>query len=193
MNKKLSVLAIVAAVAGVPAAQAAENFYVAGNIGGSFARDADMGNPSATMTFNNGYLFSGAFGYKFNGGFRLETEASYRKHDLDKLAGVAANGDVTIRSMMVNGVFDFDTGTGWSPYLGLGVGTANVDYNGSTLNASGSDYAYQILAGFGVDLGSGTTLDVGYRYFDPNKVTLDGVRTSDNSSHDVQVGLRFTF
>jgi len=197
MKKNAAVIALVAGMVGAPVAQAAGDFYVSGNIGGSWARDASIGQPggaaSKTMTFNNGYLLVAAFDHKFDGGFRVESEWSYRKSDDDKYGTAAASGDVKTTALMVNGVYDFDTGTGWAPYLGLGVGMANVNYQGSTLNASGTDGAYQILAGVGVDLGSGVTLDLGYRYFDPNKVKMDGVYTSDNSSHDVAVGLRFTF
>ena len=97
-----------------------------------------------------------AIGYDFGNGFMVEAEQStgYNEIDGDSLYSPSA---------FVNGRYEFDTGTRYSPYLGVGAGASLLIYDGDTDFAP----AAQGMAGVNVDLADvakGLSLNVGARY-----------------------------
>jgi len=84
------------------------------------------------VTFNLGYSAGVQLGYAF-GGPRLEFEYNYRNNAANTIATTAgtqsATGSLTSTNYMANLLYDFDTGSQWVPYVGLGLGAANVKAN----------------------------------------------------------------
>ena len=91
------------------------------------------------------------------------------------------------------------------PYLGAGIGMAWVGLSGVTftngviVNLPARDetnLAWSLMAGLGVDIGSGIMLDVGYRYLDMGDISTSNtaigysLKISDLSEHQVKFGLR---
>jgi len=197
MNKKLIIG--VGVVAGMVSGllQAEESFYVSGGLGMAYAADADIDVAGATEVESDlGYMVRGAIGHQFEGGFRLETEASLRSNGIDKINGVDATGDVDIQAVMVNAIFDIDTQSNMKPYIGLGGGAAAVTYDGVNVATDTGDtaHAWQLMLGLGFEMDPNTTLSVGYRYFDVGEVEIGNFNMDvDHASHDFEVGMRFNF
>lgn len=146
--------------------------------------------------------FTGAvsLGYKFDNGFRVEGEASYRRNHLDSkhlakefnldYENVKINGSFYSWSYMANFLYDFDQVSCYIPnvvpYLGFGIGytqnhahlKAHDQYSRDCAKASGKGIAYQGIAGVGYRLTDNTTLAAEYRYFN-----------GKNNAHDHSVGL----
>nr|QGT50802.1 hypothetical protein Elusimicrob2101_0650 [uncultured Elusimicrobia bacterium] len=123
-------------------------------------------------------------------------------------------------SFLFNMYFDFNTGTIFTPYVGAGIGVTNasMDYNfkSGKYSIPESRFAdwkmsWNIGAGVGVALTKNLTLDLGYRYSDLGhfggyaglykddyqagstwRVDEDH-RDYDLTSHEVMVGVRYTF
>ena len=114
------------------AAQAAEDgFYIGAAAGVNFAQDSKFdlttaSDPSASYDTGLTGLASG--GYKFESGLRLEAELGYRTSDVDEVSGANGDGDVSALSLMGNALYDFDLGSPITPYIGIGLGVAQVDF-----------------------------------------------------------------
>ncbi len=117
--------------------------------------------------------------------------------------------------LLVNGFYDFDTGTAFTPYLGGGIGVARVasrlaDLCGCFGSASGASIvpAAQLGGGLRVAVAEPVTLDIGYRYKalaspDLNLLSIDstsspgvfaGIGTNQSGVigvHTLQAGLSF--
>jgi outer membrane protein OmpA-like peptidoglycan-associated protein len=135
-----------------------------------------------TVNWGGGYSFSGALGWGFGNGVRLELEGSYR-HVGQSADGGSGGGRQTQFGVMGNALYDVDVGLDWmSPYIGVGAGyqaaswshvagTAGGIDEGADPTAIGIDqtlggFAYQIIAGvaFPIDSVPGLSLTAEYRY-----------------------------
>ena len=148
------------------------------------------------------------------GGLRLEGEISYRENDLDQVNSVtggglvfpaagALKGDTSALGYMVNGWYDFDTGTNWVPFVGGGIGGATISVDvksvgGAAIGYDESDtvFAYQAGAGIGYKVTPKVTVGLSYRLFG----TLDpefnnGVNTvkAEYMSHNFMAGVLVKF
>ena len=113
--------------------------------------------------------------------------------------------DLTSLSLMLNGYASLGYFAGFSPYLGAGVGFSymNWDYRGGLGNYSNDDvrFAYALMAGLSYDVNSNWTVDAGYRFLNvpegnivDDDAVLDGdIRFEDLMSHEVRLGVRYTF
>jgi OOP family OmpA-OmpF porin len=142
----------------------------------------------------NGYAVLGFAGYDFRGFLRLEAELGYRRQDVKSLAvvndgglgaklgvgsltGASAHpsGHVGAVSLMANGIFTIVPSWRISPYIGGGIGAANVTLSkfavAGTTVAGSSDgrVAAQGIAGVGGKINERVSLALDYRYF----LTLD--------------------
>jgi len=160
---------------------------------------------------------------------RVELEAGYGTASIDThtINGVEIDsadsfGDVRTYQGYVNGYFDLDLGAMFgtagplsaiTPYLGGGVGFANVELKKQGVSATGvvmddddTAFAYHLDAGIGIRLDhlglstslfENTTFEVGYRYTDVSGVNLtarDGTESdTDYTSNMVTFGLRRQF
>ena len=104
---------------------------------------------------------------------------------------------------MMNLYYDFQGLGRWTPYIGAGVGMANLDVSGvrpvdgSTLDGSEWVYAYQGIAGVGYQLTNNLGLFADYRYLDTTegnfKTTAGRELGTDFTEQRVMVGLRWFF
>jgi OOP family OmpA-OmpF porin len=155
--------------------------------------DSSNGSFNFTSAETNGYAVLGFAGYNF-GFFRLEGELGYRRHDvksltvvndggiggklgIGSLTGVSTHpaGHVSAVSLMMNGFFTIVPSWRVSPYIGGGIGPANVTLYklavAGTTVAEGSDgrLAGQGIVGLGGKINEQVSLGLDYRYF----LTLD--------------------
>lgn len=199
-------------------AEAADNYYVSGHVGGSWfgGSESTGGGLSIENDFDMGYALAGAIGYRFGNGFRAEGEISYRQADIDTFNsvsaggtsitlgdGLAGDGDVSAFGFMANGAYDFNTGNAFTPYLMGGLGFANVSVNNAkvvnVLLADDSDvvFAYQIGAGVSYRFSDKMSVDASYRFMgtaDPKFTdSAGGEFESELTTHTVMIGLRYDF
>lgn len=169
--------------------------------------------------FDLGFGADGALGYDF-GSFRADVEFTYLTarsvFDVDKTQrrenDDKADDTLTVLAATANAWYDLDTGTAWSPYIGIGVGAANVQVKLATgegtedlhFDGNGWGFAYQAGVGVALEVLTGFSLVGGYQFFGTLQTT---VTDSDNNTapaeagtvspmlmaHGVQLGMRFLF
>ncbi|MCI0401017.1 MAG: outer membrane beta-barrel protein [Gammaproteobacteria bacterium] len=180
-------------------------WYAAVGGGVAFANDVDVPSlpTTATMDLDTGFLVTGAVGRAF-GNFRAEGEVFYIQNDISSLSApgvfVAPSGDVSNLAFMVNGYIDVNTNSKWLPFIGGGIGGANVSINDSAavqalqpLGVDDSDtvFAYQFKAGVAYQFTETVVGTVGYRFFGTADVDIFG--TTNVQINNLEAGLRFRF
>jgi OOP family OmpA-OmpF porin len=168
------------------AAAAEPSWYVQGNAGATFGSrlDADPAN----IKGKTGWNVSGAVGRDFGNGVRVESEIVYLSADAKN--GLA--GKTETLGGFANAYYDFRPDSVWRPFVGAGVGLAQVKYRG----ADDAGFAYQLKAGVAHPFSDRLTGEVAYRYLGVTGVEGGaGVRSFDGDyrSSAVTVGLRYTF
>lgn len=149
----------------VPAKAGAQgNVYVRGEVGFSAAGQVRFDVRSDPI-LDRGWMVGAAVGYDPDGpagGIRVEGELSYRSSDIE------GGGEMAAYALMANGLYDFESAGPIRPYLGAGLGYARMRHDFLIVRGKANALAWQALAGIGVPLRGGLTLDVGVRYFDAN-------------------------
>ena len=125
------------------------------------------------------YVAGGAAGYQFNA-FRAEVELEYLQVGIKSISQfnfpaitVNTTGTQSNLAVMVNGYYDFATGTPWVPYLGIGVGVARFGLNniravrtGRLLeNGTITTIAFQPMVGVQYHINNQWGIGVELRYF----------------------------
>jgi len=208
-----SVLALAAVMAMVPVTQAhadtTPGWYVGAGAGANFTPNgtSHLATGNNTLNYDTGWDLDGSAGYAWTNGLRAEGEV-WRSHaDINKVTGpgaVSSNGHLTNTDLFGNVLYDFQTGTMVTPYIGAGIGVAFADAdhigtlsNGGQLNDSQTQFAYQAIAGINAQLDPNWAVTADYRYVastDPSfKTTAGGNARTDNESHNVVVGVRYSF
>lgn len=182
-------LAAVAAISALLAGGAAHaqdaNWYVQGNAGAGFGSRLDA---APDRKGDTGWNVSGAVGREFGNGLRADVEAAYFSADNKH----AVPGKTSALAGFVNGYYDFNRGGQWQPFVGAGVGLAQVRSRGD----DDTGFAYQFKAGVAHPINDRLTTEVAYRYVGVANVKAgDGVDRFDGDYHTsaVTVGLRYKF
>lgn len=213
MQKKSALLATTAFAAlafAAPAHAAGSGWYVNLTGGGNWLDDNDFAVSAAgdTLTVNTesdaGWVVSGAIGYSLakmvTPGLRVEVEVGYRENAVDgdwaSSDGGADAGlieyDHSALSVMANVWYDFDVG-GVRPYVGGGIGWADVEVDGNFLSGdvpafsySDDGFAWQAGGGINFDVSPNMQLGVGYRYFQGPEVTLFAPSLANSAGGDLE-------
>ena len=205
MKKTLITLSALALLATPMLASAADDaFYIKGSLGLGMAMDTDVDNMpdlagTAKVTYDSGYLFTLAAGYDFVGPFRTEIEYLWQKNDVDTLryksqVGNFDQGDLKTQAFMLNGYYDIDTGSAWTPFIGAGIGWAKLDLSTPALPLGDNDdvFAYQLMGGIAYNFNDKMSIDFQYRFMSTSDATIQGADFSLDSN-DLIVGLRYNF
>lgn len=193
---------------------ASEGFYVGGAAGANWLRDAKItdktvqsqGQPaSVKFDYDTGAVGTLSAGYATAFGIRAELEAGYRwANDIDSDNDASAKWTGRSRSLsfMGNVLYDINTGTAFTPYIGVGAGIAQVKLtaNDTANNYRVSDtdwvFAYQGIAGVSYSLNNALAITADYRYFgtvDPKFKGPNGRVEGEYGAHSVMLGLRYSF
>ena len=94
---------------------------------------------------------------------------------------------------MGNAYYDFSTEGSFSPYIGAGLGYANVE---ADLDDFGDEddnvFAYQFILGGSFASSETLSVDLQYRYFATDDPEFDGLE-AEYSTHNLMIGLRQSF
>lgn len=178
--------AILAGSAGAASAQDA-NWYVRGDVGGAFQGEVD-GTPKAKA--DSGWAGAIGGGREFGNGLRAEGELLYLKGDLKGPAG----GDLKTLGGFANLYYDFNRGGQVQPFVGAGVGFAQVKADSRLVDDDDTGFAYQAKAGVAYKINDKWTGEVAYRYVGVTDVSLGGGASKlsgDFNSQAVTVGVRY--
>ncbi len=204
-------LAALALVLAAPfSAQAAlpDGWYVGINTNMVFQRegDSEVSNITNNVEYKDGWGLSGYAGYGWGNGLRLEGEALYRHSSVDAVTGTnagAAGGGLHNTALMMNALYEYETDMRLRPYIGAGIGGAYVSadnlrtVNGTDLDNGEMAFAYQGIAGFALTLSGNWDFTADYRYFATTDVkfkpTVGTKGETENSSHNLMMGIRYTF
>ena len=187
--------------------------YVSVGAGASFfeditpqAQSGAAGLVPSTTTFKTGPRAVVAGGWGWGNGLRTELEFGYSTADVDN--GFLSNdGKVRQFTLMGNAIYDFQTGTPWTPHIGFGLGigwdrVSGVDTPPGILsiNAHGNPFQWQGIAGLEYAFNPQLRLGLDYRYIGSSDID---VSSSSNisphadsynlGSHNVLLTLRVDF
>ncbi len=185
---------------GLTVAPVGAETYLSGNIGFSSPSDADLkdGDDRGELKFDDGFAVTGALGHTLGSTARVELELGYRDNDIDQvtisgLGAVAGRGEMTTISLMGNAYYDFATAASFTPFVGAGVGVANVKAEVDSIGSETDNvFAYQLVAGGSLGVTPNLSVDLQYRYFATADPDFDGVE-SEYHTHNLMFGLRLTF
>ena len=190
----------------VDASAQTPGYYIGAGLGAALQQDSDLSGTgiSGSVDTDMGWVGQLSIGRRYGNGFRSEIEAAYSDAYVDSISGATgAGGDISSLSAIINGLYDFKLEGPLTPYLGLGIGVARINYDGVTpvggsrIDDSDTVFAYQGIAGVSYDLGDDMALTADYRYFrtlDPGFRTDGGTSVdSEFGEHRIMVGLRWNF
>ncbi|MEA2978894.1 MAG: hypothetical protein QOF09_717 [Alphaproteobacteria bacterium] len=183
------------------------------------------------MGWDSSTFFGLGVGYKFNDWVRADVTGEYRgKANFHGSDNVTYSGGVGVDNyfgsksewvFMANAYIDLGTWWSLTPYVGAGIGTANVKISGfrdegftfspglsnSTAyaaDASKWNFAWAVHAGITYKVTPSMSIDLGYRYIDLGSATTGATRAFDGSfvnggpftfnhitSHDLKLGVRW--
>lgn len=160
--------------------------------GGALVIDDVDGKGAAAgskISFDTGWVVSGAVGYNINSQIAVEAELTYLTADFDTisvagLGSVSADGDLSSFLTMVNANFHPMAGNSFDPYIGAGIGMAfsqlSLDAVGGVpvgVSTDSDDLALQGNIGFDMNLGNGKKVGAQYRYIwtDTSSNTADEI------------------
>jgi opacity protein-like surface antigen len=171
-----------------------------------------QGQVNTSLNTDSAIGFNGFVGYKTGGALRGEAEVFYSSSNIKGAtatlsglginagsASTAATGSISNLAVMVNGYYDFNNDSKFTPFVGVGVGygstnasgSGNISVAGVTVpiingNSSSSGLAYQLKAGASYALSERNDLYLQYRYLNTGG-NLNG------STNSFEVGTRLSF
>jgi len=173
-----------------------DGMYVGGQIGLNLVKDSSVFFPNFTqdLEFDSGFEFHGIWGIDV-GDARVEGEVGYHKNDLDSIDGVTGSGDSEVLFALVNGYYDWDLTDVFTPYIGVGVGFANVSLTDGANNFDESDLVpvYQIGLGLSYKFDRTWMADLGYKLFLTGEPQYMSDVDGEYLSHKISIGLRYFF
>lgn len=209
---KKSLLAMAVALATVNVAHAeTSGFYLGGQLGSGFIemdlKKETIRDIEQHFTAKQSKLVGAInVGYNFKSQFDLpiRTELSYTARDKAAFKGIDNNEEFTVKhrlnSLMFNTYYDIYTGSNFTPYISLGLGTAFLKttlaegvYDSSTIKKR--NFAYSTALGVNYKIADNWSADIMARGTYNGKFTNtdDDAESSKSQTYDVMVGLLYNF
>ncbi len=216
MKKIIFTLFALALLSPVHAEAASIGVYVAPKIGMNIQNKDDakayIGSSSSGLSGDTTTSFSGGIALGLDLQYltmlpmRVEFEAMTRTDTKAEnswsLGGSSfdASQEIGMTTYFVNAYYDFYTQTPFTPYIGAGVGYADIEsvLEAGAFKESEESAVTAFNIGFGVSwlLVGDFTLDAGYRYIYPEEIKSSFGANSSKirpTAHELNMGLRYTF
>ena len=167
----------------------AQQYYVEGFGGATFAPDLEYG--CCEFEMDNGFNVGGSFGTNVNG-FDVEGEIFYSRSDY-------ADYDTNINglALMVNVLYGFPIANTVEGYVGGGIGGVKVEYDGENdfPSFTGDDWVFgwQLIGGVMYPLANNVSLFGEYRYQQASDADIQGVSNVEYRGHHLSIGVRAAF
>lgn len=150
-------------------------------------------NTTPKIKGKTGWTGDLAVGRQIDDHFRAEGELIYSEADRKM-----DTGQIKVTAGLLNGLYDFDTGTSFRPYVGAGLGIGQVKLDGGAIHGDDTGFAYQLLTGVAYPINERLSAQVGYRYLGVNDVKIgpiSGAASLRGDYHDqaVTAGLTYRF
>ena len=171
-------------------------FYISAGAGANIANDLDgtaTGGGAYSISFDPGYLLQGSLGIYLGSDFRVETEVAYRVADYDSgTAGGSTTtpaGDIQLGTGMVNLLYDMRFGSDFVPYVGGGLGIAQIKNTAATIGGlaipdkDATEFAYQAILGVTYELDHDWSFSLDGRYI--------GTSDEDVSATAITLNVRY--
>ncbi len=183
--------------------------YLAAGAGPDFKPDIGLSieQSHATSTWKSGYGLFLAAGYKWDFGFRVEGEYSYREAHVRSFNTNPWLGAHWDNSAMLNVLYDVPTGTDFIPYIGVGAGGSHISWGDGfratgvpvIYDGSGIKFAYQAIVGVAYAITPKLDLTLDYRYKGAEAYTFRGsapgtvIAAFNDRTQSIFLGLRYSF
>jgi len=190
-----------------------ENQYTMFNIGevSSFNSDIEPEDADQNVMFlsrGNSVNFSIGYIYDF---LRVEVEYFQSKNDIDAVYELNTfrdiSGSLETRAIFFNVYLNHKTKSNWSPYIGFGLGEAEVYINNAFNNDIGMTvvddkdiaFAYQAKLGVSIKIFSNLLLNVNYRYLWVNTISIFSISSQSEFIQEgpkqrlIEFGVRLNF
>ena len=158
---------------------------------------------ASKLTLHPGFRVGLGSGYEFTPYFSLDWEIAVLTASVDKASGLQEmDATITQVPFLVNAAFQYQNDTGFTPFVGLGVGVSSAAINvdearSSTATVSGSDYefvfAWQATGGVKYAFKKRWGVGVVYKYLwtADTKWNLDTTSSSGSTNQKLDVdGIR---
>lgn len=177
----------------------------------SIAPEYGVGVDKVKFKMDPGFRFDLVGGYNISEAFALELEAGVLFNAVDAIRvsgsvdGSSGSGEVDLDDLdldmylwqfpiLINGVYTFQTGSKFKPFLGVGVGgiftVMDGDETGSECDFT---FAYQGMAGLNYELSEWVDLGLTYKFLGTLDQEFDDVETDPILSHSFLLSLTWRF
>ncbi len=209
MFKRLFLTMLLSLALAAPAAAEINGIYAGGKF--IYGYQTSWGSNVFSTSHSDSVLGAAGFvGYDFykqsDTPIRTEIEYAFRGNLYNSDAGPGYTSDThyDMQTLLVNFYYDFYNESDFTPYVGAGIGAAfitgeyNYNIGGNKLKGELDDtvLAWNVGAGVGYAINEQVTADLGYRYLstsDSNKEKAGYNLQTSTSSHEVSLGVRFSF
>ncbi len=176
--------------------------------------DVDGNNSITNIDQDTGYGYGAEIGYRIPAtsgewsNMRLAVEWHHQRADISGFGtpagGAAGQGDIRVNAAMFNVFYDAATSMPeWRPYVGVGVGVADIQLKNASAAIPGGDsdnvFAWNLMAGLGYVPSNMpfTELSAGYRYLNASDAEFGlvggGTYELGYDSHNLEAGIKFLF
>lgn len=185
--KKIALAAILGALAAAPVAQADIVDFARVQAGLTMSPDLGYG-PTLTFEMDNGVNVGAEIGWMIDPNISVGLDFMFTSQDY-----VGYTTSLESFSGMINGTYVCDMWTSVRPYIGVGAGLINVNYDGDIQFPafSGSDvvFGYQGSVGLLIPIDSALDLTLQYRYQAGTDAEIQG-EDVEYQSHNLSLGIR---
>ncbi len=200
--KKSLVLGLLAATALANFANAEDNkYYAQFNLGGSLAMNTKYESKVNNVNFSYdgspgiAPLFGAEIGTKVTDQFRIGLSLDYRMyHNYVEGKNKTTEGHLKTNSLvtMANAYYDFTKGSGFNPYVTVGLGIAKNEQKIDSKSDNRIGFDNKKTSGFAYKLGLGTKytisnsfdIDLRYQFVDLGKVELGNAHVGNRSANN---------
>ena len=165
----------------------------------------DTTNPNSLKAdFDKGWGANIALGVRLNSNYRAEIEGGYRDNMVRNIDGATSQGSGRNRAitLMVNGLYDFVNTSPFTPYIGVGIGMADIRYSHvrlsdtTTIQDSNLVPAAQGIVGVSYKVTNNVSLYTNYQYLVTSRYKLkseNAVGSDQYHSNSILVGVTYNF